>query len=65
MNIYWKATEVKAQVKLYKITASGHQIFDIMAFSIKNKTDMDICSNHLKITIIQWGEQLSSTSDSE
>ena len=61
---FGKPCEVRAQVKLYKIEAYGnHKIFDIMAFRIQNCEDLYIFANYLKITIIQWGIQLSDTEE--
>ena len=54
---------VRVQVKLYKMIPHGNenQIFDIMAFGIRNCQDLYIFANYLKITIIQWGVQISDT----
>ena len=61
---YGKESEVRAQVKLYKIECYGsYKIFDIMAFRIRNCEDLYIFANYLKITIIQWGIQLSDTEE--
>ena len=63
-NQYGQDAEVRAEVKLYNITPSGHDIFESMPFRMKNKTDLAIFCNYLKIIVLQWGPQLSS-SDSE
>ena len=61
-----KRSEVRAQVKLYKINKStgGNEIFDIMSFRLHNCKDLSIFANYLKITIIQWGVQLSDSEES-
>ena len=60
-----KQSEVRVQVKLYKINKStgGNEIFDIMSFRLNNCLDLNIFANYLKITIIQWGVQLSDSED--